>query len=120
MSLPGRHSREIVSAASGARSATVRIVEIAPETADVIRRGPHVHDGFEECIHVLDGEGVTKTDVGEFPVHRGDTVLVPAGERHATYNTGLRPLKLLCFFPVANIRSGTREFASWAEGEVDA
>lgn len=116
MNLPGRYSREIVGAAAGAKSATVRLVEIAPEKTGERRRGPHLHMGFEECIHVLDGQGVTHTDTGAFAVTAGDTVLVPAGERHATYNTGSGVLRLLCFFPVSDVRSGTREFGSWDEG----
>ena len=115
INLPGRNSREIVGANAGAESATVRLVEIAPEKPGELRRGPHVHFGFEECIHVLEGQGVTRTDAGEFRVVAGDTVLVPAGERHATYNTGSCILKLVCFFPVSDIRSRTREFASWDE-----
>jgi mannose-6-phosphate isomerase-like protein (cupin superfamily) len=117
MSLPGRTAREIIAAHAGAERMTVRLVEIAPAKPGEIGRGPHVHQGFEECIHVLDGRGITRTDTGEFPVAAGDTVLVPPGERHATYNTGSTRLRLLCFFPVNDIRPGTREFADWSEQE---
>ncbi|MDB5584355.1 MAG: hypothetical protein JWR80_9531, partial [Bradyrhizobium sp.] len=43
----------------------------------------------------------------------GDILLVPAGEKHMTANTGSEPLVLLCFFPVADVTSGTNEFASF-------
>ncbi len=117
MNLPGRRAREIVGAIAGAASSTVRLVEIEPERPGAARRGPHIHRGFEECIHVLAGEGVTRTDGGEYPVGPGDTVLVPAGERHATYNTGSGVLRLLCFFPVNDIEPATVEFPSWDRGE---
>jgi uncharacterized cupin superfamily protein len=117
MNLPGRRSREMVGAESGASSSTIRWVEIEPDVPGAPRRGPHVHRGFEECIHVLAGEGVTRTDNGEHPVKAGDTVLVPSGERHATYNTGPGVLRLLCFFPVNDIRPGTTEFPSWEATE---
>ena len=39
---------------------------------------------------------------GEYPVRPGDILLVPAGEKHMTVNTGNEPLVLLCFFPVAD------------------
>ena len=39
----------------------------------------------------------------------GDTILVPAGELHATRNIGNEPLVLLCFFPVGDISRGTEE-----------
>jgi quercetin dioxygenase-like cupin family protein len=117
--LPGRLAREILGRAQGATQCTVRLVEIAPEAAGE-RRGPHFHRAFEECIHVLEGSGETQTESGRHPVGPGDTVLIPPGERHATYNTGPGVLKLLCFFPVADIRPGTQEFASWDAAAASA
>lgn len=117
MNLPGRRALEIVGLGTGSVNSTVRLVEIEPDRPGAERRGPHVHHGFEECIHVLAGEGVTWTDSGEFPVSAGDTVLVPAGERHATYNTAASVLRLLCFFPISDIRPGTEEFRSWDSKE---
>ncbi len=112
LSLPGRNSREIVAAACGARNATVRFVEIEPEKAEP-RRGPHIHFDFEECIHVLSGQAVMRTDTGEYPLTAGDTILVPAGEKHATYNTGDTVLTLLCFFPTNDVSAATVEYDSW-------
>lgn len=119
LSLPGRRSREIVGAGAGAQNSTLRLVEIDPETRGAARRGPHVHLGFEECIHVLAGEGVMRADSGEYPVRAGDTILVPPGEKHATSNTGTTVLRLLCFFPIDDIRPGTIEFQSWEAAEDD-
>jgi quercetin dioxygenase-like cupin family protein len=113
LSLPGRLSREIVSGGSGAESLSFRLVEIAPAKPSEPSRGPHVHKNFEECIYVLSGAGVTETDGGEHKLKAGDTLLVPAGELHVTRATGSEPLKLLCFFPTADVAAGTREFSSW-------
>ena len=110
LELPGRTSREVISAANGAVLSTLRIVEIAPGPT---ARGPHVHNGFEEVIHVLEGRAVLKTDGGDLKLQTGDTALVPSGERHQTVNLGEGVLKLFCTFPVADIRPGTREFESW-------
>lgn len=115
LALPGRHSREVVAADVGAVGCTLRLVEIAPDAPGAPQRGPHVHDDFEECIHVLAGEGVMRTDAGALALAAGDTVLVPAGERHATYNTGAAALRLICFFAVGDVGAGTREFANWDE-----
>jgi mannose-6-phosphate isomerase-like protein (cupin superfamily) len=112
LSLPGRRSREILAAASGAAS-TLRFVEIDPVGPDGPKRGPHVHDGFEECIYVLAGEGTMEADSGTYKVRAGDTVLVPEGERHVTHNTGADVLTLLCFFPTGDVNAGTVEFESW-------
>ncbi len=118
LTLPGRHSREILSGATGAKGATVRLVEIAPPRAGDKARGPHVHRGFEECIYVVSGNGTTETEDGDLPVGPGDCVLVSPGELHVTRNTGAEPLVLLCFFPEADLGPRTREFSEWDEAKA--
>lgn len=109
MGLKGRRSLEIVSAEKGSNAVTLRLVEIPVAQAGEARRAPHYHQGFEECIYVLSGEGNTWTESGEHPLKPGDTILIPPGEKHVTRNTGSEPLKLLCFFPVADIAQRTHE-----------
>jgi len=109
MGLPGRKSLEIVSGEKGSQSVTLRLVEIPPAQPGDAPRGKHFHQGFEECIHVLSGEGCTEADSGSHPLKAGDTILIPSGEKHATRNTGSGPLVLLCFFPVADISKRTQE-----------
>jgi mannose-6-phosphate isomerase-like protein (cupin superfamily) len=113
LSLPGRIAREVVSGTSGAKKVSLRLVEIAPPRPGEKPRGPHVHYTFEEVIHVLSGEGVAETPGGRLSLKAGDTLLVPAGERHVTHNTGTEPLRLICFFPVGDVASGTEEFSDW-------
>ena len=107
LGLPGRTSLEIVSGEKGAHAITLRLVEIPVPQAGEKPRGPHYHDKFEECIYVLSGTGTTYADSGEYPLNAGDSILMPAGERHVTRNTGREPLMLLCFFPVPDITKGT-------------
>ena len=102
LGLPGRTSLEPVSGEIGAR-VTVRIAEIAVPKPGDAPRGPHLHDGFEECIYVLSGRGTTVAESGEIAIAPGDLVLIPAGEKHMTRNTGSEPLVLLCFFPVPDV-----------------
>ena len=109
LGLPGRKSLEIVSGERGSRTVTLRLTEIPVSRPDETPRGPHQHNDFEECIYVLSGTGTTYADSGEFPLKPGDTLFMPAGEKHVTRNTGSEPLLLLCFFPVADISKGTRE-----------
>ena len=109
LGLPGRKALEIVSGEKGAHGLTLRLVEIAVSKLCESPRGPHQHSDFEECIYVLSGHGRTFADSGEFPLQPGDTLLIPAGEKHITRNTGSEPLLLLCFFPVADITKGTQE-----------
>ena len=112
LGLPGRVSLEPVSGEIGSR-VSFRIATIAvPQPGDK-PRGPHLHSDFEECIYVLSGQGVMRAESGEHPVGPGDILLVAAGEKHMTVNTGREPLVLLCFFPVADVSAGTIEFASF-------
>jgi mannose-6-phosphate isomerase-like protein (cupin superfamily) len=104
LGLPGRVSNEIVSGAhGGSRSVTLRLVEIPVPKAEEPQRGRHCHDGHEECMYVLTGEGTTSSGTSRHPLKAGDTILVPPGEMHVTRNTGTVPLVMLCFFPVAEI-----------------
>jgi len=103
LGLPGRKSLEIVSAETGSRAVTLRLVEIPVPRPGEALRAPHRHSGFEECIYVLSGEGRTEFEGGTHALKAGDTVLIPPGELHVTRNTGSEPLMLLCFFPTARV-----------------
>lgn len=109
LGLPGRKALELVSGAKGSRGVTLRLVEIAVPEPGEPARAPHHHNDCEECIYVLSGEGTTFADSGEFCLRPGDTLLMPAGEKHVTRNTGKQPLFLLCFFPVADITARTQQ-----------
>jgi mannose-6-phosphate isomerase-like protein (cupin superfamily) len=112
LGLPGRKALEIVSGEKGASGVTLRLAEIPVHQRGEAPRSSHQHYDFEECIYVLSGQGTTFADSGEYPLKRGDTILIPPGEKHVTRNTGTEPLLLLCFFPVADITKGTEEPAS--------
>jgi len=109
MGLAGRKSLEIVSGEKGSQAVTLRLVEIPVPKPGETQRGPHFHNGFEECIFVMSGEGCTEADNGKHPLTAGDTILIPSGEKHVTRNTGNEPLVLLCFFPVSDISKRTVE-----------
>jgi mannose-6-phosphate isomerase-like protein (cupin superfamily) len=112
LGLPGRVSLEPVSGEIGSR-VSFRIAHIPVAAPGAPPRGPHLHRDFEECIYVLAGEGRLCAENGEIPIAPGDIVLVPAGEKHMTQNTGTETLVLLCFFPVPDVSAGTQEFASF-------
>ena len=112
LGLPGRTSLEPVSGEIGSR-VSFRIAEIAVPKPSDPSRGPHLHDGFEECIYVLKGTGVTVAESGELPIKPGDIVLIPPNDKHMTRNTGSEPLVLLCFFGVRDVSAGTTEFKSF-------
>ena len=102
LNLPGRKSLEIISAKTGSDAMTLRLVEIPVPEAGEPPRGLHRHNGYEECMYVLSGQGSSESESGQRPVAAGDTILVPPGELHVTRNTGSTPLVMLCFFPTAD------------------
>ena len=90
---------------------TFRIAEIAVPKPGDKPRGPHLHDGFEECIYVLKGTRRARVaESGEIPIKPGDIVLIPPNEKHMTRNTGTEPLVLLCFFAEPDVTARTEEF----------
>jgi quercetin dioxygenase-like cupin family protein len=109
LGLPGRKAMEIVSGERGAHRVTLRIVEIPVVKPGDTLRAAHQHSEFEECIYTLSGRGTTFADSGEYEMRPGDTLLMPAGEKHVTRNTGNETLVLLCFFPVADVAGATQE-----------
>jgi mannose-6-phosphate isomerase-like protein (cupin superfamily) len=112
LGLPGRSALEMISGEIGSRI-TFRIVEIPVPKPGEALRGPHLHNGYEECIYVLKGEGRTLCENGELGLKAGDVVLVPPGEKHVTRNTGSEPLVLLCFFPTPDVSGSTENFPSF-------
>jgi mannose-6-phosphate isomerase-like protein (cupin superfamily) len=113
LGLPGRAALEMVSGEIGSKL-TFRVVEIPVPKPDEALRGPHLHHGYEECIYVLGGRGVTLYEGGgELDVKAGDVILVPPEEKHVTRNTGTEPLVLLCFFPTPDIAPTTENFPSF-------
>ena len=55
----------------------------------------HSHPDQCEVIFVLSGRGLTETAAGKQEIVPGDMVYVPAGVRHATYNTHVEPLRAI-------------------------
>jgi mannose-6-phosphate isomerase-like protein (cupin superfamily) len=109
LGLAGRVSLEIVSGEQGSRNVSLRLVEIPVPLPGEALRCQHVHREFEECMHVVSGQGTTFTQTAEHPLTQGDTILIPAGEPHVTRNTGTVPLMLLCFFPAPDVAKGTED-----------
>jgi quercetin dioxygenase-like cupin family protein len=103
LNLPGRLSRQIASGGAGAQNITLRLVEISASTGGEQRK-LHYHPDVEECIYVLEGQGRTETDVHQYDLVPGDTLIIPPNERHRTINTGDSILKLLCFFPTGTVK----------------
>ena len=55
----------------------------------------HAHADMEEVYYFLTGKGKMIVDDDEFPVQAGDSLYVPFGAYHVTYNTGNQPLAMV-------------------------
>lgn len=108
LALPGRTATEFVSAAEGGYKVTMRRVVIPPDDGQSAR-SPHLHEGCEEVIVILEGNGELVTAAGAEPVGPGDVVVISPGDHHFTRNTGPGDLVSLCFFAVPDLASVTRE-----------
>lgn len=58
----------------------------------------HTH-GWEHVNYILEGKGSLVMGKGEYPIKAGDSILVPAGEKHQYRHAGKGPLKFLCMVP---------------------
>lgn len=56
--------------------------------------GEEVHEGTDQILTFVSGEGEADLDGHTHPVDAGDQCIVPAGARHNFRNTGQEPLVL--------------------------
>jgi mannose-6-phosphate isomerase-like protein (cupin superfamily) len=55
----------------------------------------HSHPDLEEVYYVIQGRGRMVVGDSEYDIKAGDSLYVPFGVFHTTYNTGILPLHLL-------------------------
>ena len=58
----------------------------------------HKHEGQEEVYIFTSGKGVMYLDLEEFPVQKGDVVVIEDGQFHRVENPNNEPLKFLRVF----------------------
>ena len=103
LNLPGRISKELISSWNGSKNISLRLVTIEIQRENQETRKAHYHPNAEECIYVLDGEGITITDNKKHHLIKGDAIFIPKGEKHYTVNVGQKKLSLMCFFPTESV-----------------
>ena len=59
----------------------------------------HSHS-YEHQQYFLEGDGEVQIDGKRYPVAPGYVVLIPPDAQHTCVNTGNKPLKFLCGFPI--------------------
>jgi len=58
----------------------------------------HAHE-WEHINYIVEGDGFIKFEGRDVPLKKGDSILVPAGEKHQYRNAGKTPFKFLCMVP---------------------
>lgn len=82
----------------------------------------HTHPESDEVLYIMEGEGVqTVGDSGEFPVGPGDSIFIPMGTLHSTFNTGWKQLRILAIYCPGGAEEALRglpDFAQLAPGQA--
>lgn len=103
--LPGRLSANPLPAdLEDGSEVSVRVVDVSPG-----QRTPHRHPHSCEVIYVARGEGRVWEGDESSPVTTGDVIVVEQGVPHATVCTGTTAMRLICFFPRADLSGNTEE-----------
>lgn len=85
-----------------------------PENGEI---GGEVHEGHDQLLWFVEGEGVAKIGDREEPVAAGDVSIVPSGTWHNFRNTGTGMLKLYTTYSPPEHEPGTEhETKSEADG----
>ena len=58
----------------------------------------HFHKGQEEVYHFISGHGRIQVGDDMYFINSGDIVLIPDGEFHKVWNTGVGDLEFICVF----------------------
>ena len=78
--------------------------------------GGEVHEGHDQLLYFVAGEGRAKIGENEMDVSEGDVSIVPSGQYHNFRNTGAGMLKLYTTYSPPEHEPGT-EHATRAEAE---
>ena len=91
-------ARGLVNAETGATQSSLMVVTYEPKGY----MGPHYHDQ-EQIMYCLEGEGLVYFENNPLALQVGQTALIPAGMRHAVFNTGAGPFRLAVFSPAGTL-----------------
>lgn len=69
--------------------------------------GEEVHEGIDQMLAFVEGEGEAVLENKRTPVRAGSVVVVPGGTRHNFINKGQAPLKLYTVYTPPEHEDGT-------------
>ena len=86
----------LISKEQGARRFAMRLFTLQPDGFIPL----HIHDDTEHEIFIIEGQGLFDDSNKTILVKEGDTLFVPAGEKHSFSNQTPKPFKFICVIPV--------------------
>jgi len=93
--MEGVRKRVVIGDNEGAPNFIMRIFDLNPGVSS-----PHHAHPWEHEVFVLNGEAVVKDDLdGETPIKEGDTIFIPANEKHCLINKGEDIFRFICLIP---------------------
>ncbi|MFD1428428.1 oxalate decarboxylase/phosphoglucose isomerase-like protein (cupin superfamily) [Kroppenstedtia sanguinis] len=76
----------------------------------------HNHEDAEEILFVLSGHGEQMiNDEPSFPIRAEDTLYIPKGVFHSTFNTGWEPLRLLAIYNPGGAEKALQQLPDYRE-----
>ncbi|NNE88635.1 MAG: cupin domain-containing protein [Silicimonas sp.] len=88
-----RRTQKSLARSTGLNEIDFAIIEVAPGDESTEH---HKHHHEEECLYVLEGEGVARIGAASHAVKSGDFIGYPAGGlAHSLHNTGSTPLRCI-------------------------
>lgn len=94
---------------------TQLVLMAVPENGEI---GGEVHEGHDQLLYFVEGEGEATIGETKVPVKSGDVSIVPSGTFHNFRNTGSGMLKLYTTYCPPEHEPGT-EHATKAEADAD-
>lgn len=94
---------------------TQLVLMAIPEGGEI---GGEVHEGHDQILYFVAGEGVAKIGETEMQVANGDVSIVPSGMFHNFHNAGHGMLKLYTTYSPPEHDAGT-EHATRAEADAE-
>lgn len=94
---------------------TQLVLMAIPEGGEI---GGEVHEGHDQLLYFVAGQGVARIGERENPVADGDVSIVPSGTFHNFRNTGAGMLKLFTTYSPPEHEPDT-EHATKAEADAD-
>lgn len=80
----------------------------------------HNHPESDEVLFIMEGEGVQTVADSEFPVGPGDSIFIPMGTMHSTFNTGWKQMRLLAIYSPGGAEKALRDLPDYARLEPGA